>query len=126
MLVAVVVVSSYVRRSDRLRWSPLPSASFQALDACRGNVYNRFDEGGYLIWFAPTRRVFIDSRYLPYSDRFIQDHMRIEQTGDGSAAFRQYDIHCAYIPTASLLGNRLRSAGWKPLYEDPAWSVLSD
>src|SRR5262249_35805169 len=86
----------------------------------------RFDEGGYLIWFAPDRRVFIDSRYLPYRDEFIREHVRIERTGDTDAAFRQYDIHCAYLPANSLVGSRLRDTGWKTPYQDARWAVGAD
>jgi len=125
-IVAGAVVSSYVRRADRLQWDPLPAASVQALESCSGNVYNRFDEGGYLIWFAPRRPVFIDSRYLPYTDDFIKEHIRIEQTGNPDAAFRRYDIRCAYVPVDSLVGNRLRDSGWTSLYRDNRWAVLAD
>ncbi len=126
---AVVVVGavfvSYARRADRLQWDPLPAASMQALESCSGNVYNRFDEGGYLIWFA-HRPVYIDSRYLPYSDAFIKEHVQIEQSGDPDAAIRRYDIRCAYVPVDSLVSNRLRDAGWKTLYSDRRWAVLAD
>jgi len=125
-IVAGTVVWSYARRADRLQWDPLPAASVQALESCSGNVYNRFDEGGYLIWFAPRRPVFIDSRYLPYTDDFIKAHVRIEQSGNADEAFRRYDIRCAYVPAGSLVGSRLRDAGWKTLYQDARWSVLSD
>jgi hypothetical protein len=125
-IVAGAVGVSYSRRAERLHWDPLPAASVHALESCPGNLYNRFDEGGYLIWFAPQRRVFIDSRYLPYSDDFIKEHVRIEQTGNPDDAFRRYDIRCAYVPAGSLVGNRLRDAGWKTLYQDARWAVLSD
>ena len=125
-VVVVAVAYSHVRAVDRLGWSPLSPASIAALESCPGNVYNRFDEGGYLIWFAPSHRVFIDSRFLPYADDFIKEHVRIERTGDSERAFRRYGIHCAYVPAQSLVGNRLRGAGWRTLYEDANWAVLSD
>ncbi len=40
-----------------LRWTPLPAQSLFALQRCPDNLYNRYDEGGYLIWFAPDHRV---------------------------------------------------------------------
>src|SRR5262249_53538423 len=43
---------AYSTGSPHLAWTPLPQASIDALEACRGNLYNRYDEGGYLIWFA--------------------------------------------------------------------------
>jgi len=125
-IVTGTVGLSYARRADRLQWDPLPAASVQALEGCSGNLYNRFDEGGYLIWFAPQRPVFIDSRYLPYTDDFIKEHVRIEQSGNADDAFRRYGIRCAYVPVDSLVGNRLRDAGWRTLYRDRRWTVLAD
>ncbi|MBW8866856.1 MAG: hypothetical protein JF610_05890, partial [Acidobacteria bacterium] len=52
--VAVAVSSvavAYALPADHLGWRPLPAASVGKLVACRGNLYNRYDEGGYLIWF---------------------------------------------------------------------------
>jgi hypothetical protein len=62
VVAATVVTSAYVSRLARFHWTPLPAASIDALNGCHGNVYNRYDEGGYLIWFAPGRKVFLDGR----------------------------------------------------------------
>src|SRR4030095_6013218 len=59
-VVASAIACSYAWRVDRRHWSPLPEASLQALDRCPDNLYNRYDEGGYLIWFAREHRVFLD------------------------------------------------------------------
>lgn len=125
-LACAAVVYAYANAIDHLRWRPLPDASFAALNACPGNLYNRFDEGGYLIWFVPGRPVFIDSRYFPYPDDLLQEHVRIEATGDSADTFRRYDIHCAYLPARSLVGQRLIDEGWTSLYRDDRWMVLSD
>ena len=69
---------------------------------------------------------FIDSRYLPYTVDFIKEHVRIEQSGNADDAFRRYGIRCAYVPVDSLVGNRLRDAGWRTLYRDRRWTVLAD
>jgi len=107
-------------------WRPLPQGALAAMDRCNGNLYNRFDEGGYLIWFAPDRKVFIDSRYFPYPDDLLQEHMRIERTGDAAGAFRRYDIRCAYLPAESLVARRLVDDGWNSLYRDSEWTVLAE
>ncbi len=126
LLAVGVVVYSYASSIGHLRWSPLPTASFAAVNACRGNLYNRFDEGGYLIWFVPDRRVFVDSRFFPYPDDLIKEQIRIESSGDAESVFRRYDIHCAYLPSTSLVANRLMQTGWKALYRDEQWTVLAD
>jgi hypothetical protein len=117
---------AYARGASHLAWTPLPPASLAALDACPGNLYNRYDEGGYLIWFAPNRKVFLDGRQDPYSPALIAEQVRVETTGDFAATFRRYDIRCAYMPAASLVTARLERAGWRSLYRDARWAVLAN
>ena len=69
--------------------------------------------------------VFVDSRFFPYPDAMLQEHVRVELTGDSAETFRRYDIHCAYLPAQSLVGNGLLKSGWKDLYRDDQWAVLS-
>ena len=119
------IVYAYVMRIDHLRWTPLPVGSLRALSTCSGNLYNRYDEGGYLIWFAPQKRVFLDGRQDPYEPQLVLEQIRIETTGDYSAAFAQYNIGCASLPTSSPVAARLTTAGWRSLYNDPNWVVLA-
>jgi hypothetical protein len=123
---ATTLVGAYAGGAAHLAWTPLPPASLEALDACPGNLYNRYDEGGYLIWFAPDHRVFLDGRQDPYSPALIAEQVRVETTGDFAATFRRYDIHCAYMPANSLVTRHLVDAGWRSLYRDARWAVLAN
>jgi hypothetical protein len=125
VLAAIVVTSAYVSRLARFHWTPLPAASIDALNGCHGNVYNRYDEGGYLIWFAPGRKVFLDGRQDPYPPSLIKEQIRVESSGDFESLFRRYDVRCAYVPAASRLSAGLLRAGWTPLFQDSAWAVLA-
>jgi len=118
------VAAAYARRIDRLGWTPLPPASIAKLKECRGNVYNRYDEGGYLIWFAPDRKVFLDGRQDPYPPSLIAEQVRAEETGEVGALFRRYDVGCAFTPSSSRVTARLLGDGWRPLYRDSHWTVL--
>jgi hypothetical protein len=129
--IAIVVVCgtvayAYAKRIDHLRWAPLPEASLTALRACHGNLYNRYDEGGYLIWFAPDHKVFLDGRQDPYPVALVKEQVRVEMTGDFENVFQRYDIHCAYVPADSVVGGRLLRAGWTPLFRDARWAVLAN
>jgi hypothetical protein len=125
MVIGTIAIA-YRQRIPRLRWTPLPASSLHALDQCPGNLYNRYDEGGYLIWFVPGRRVFLDGRQDPYPVSLIHDQLRIEHSGDYAATFRRFQIHCAYLPTSSPVSRNLVTAGWATLYRDPQWIVLAD
>ena len=119
------LVTAYGMGASHLAWTPLPPASLAALESCPGNLYNRYDEGGYLIWFAPGKKVFLDGRQDPYSPALVAEQVHVEQTGDFASTFRRYDIGCAYMPAESIVAARLVAAGWKPLYKDPQWAVLA-
>ena len=123
--VALTLEYAYVNRIQRLRWTPLPPRSIDALRMCPGNLYNRYDEGGYLVWFAPNHPVFLDGRQDPYPVSLVQQQIAVEHSGDYQRIFDQHDIGCAYLPTASPVFQRLVSAGWTPLYEDRDWAVLA-
>jgi hypothetical protein len=89
-------------------------------------LYNRYDEGGDLIWFAPEHPVFLDGRQDPYPVDLVKEQVRVESSGDFEQLFQRYDIHCAYVPADSLVRERLSQAGWKTLFRDARWAVLSD
>jgi hypothetical protein len=126
LFVAMTIASAYRQQIPHLRWTPLPKASLQALQRCPDNIYNRYDEGGYLLWFAANRRVFLDGRQDPYPPPLIDDQLRIEHSGEFTSTFDRYRIHCAYLPTSSPVAVRLASIGWTTLYRDRQWVVLAN
>jgi hypothetical protein len=123
--VAVTLGSAYANRIPKLRWNPVPAGALVALHRCPDNLYNRYDEGGYLLWFAPERKVFMDGRQDPFPSALILEHIRMETgSGDYRDVFARYSIHCAYLPTASPTAARLATDGWTALYRDADWVVL--
>jgi hypothetical protein len=121
----LVIVTAYARGAAHLAWRPLPDESLSALHSCSGNLYNRYDEGGYLIWFAPDKKVFLDGRQDPYSPSLIAEQKHVETTGDFAPTFGRYRITCAYMPAESIVTARLIDSGWTPLYKDSRWAVLT-
>jgi hypothetical protein len=126
VLACGTVAYAYAKPIDHMRWAPLPETSLTALRACPGNLYNRYDEGGYLIWFAPDHKVFLDGRQDPYPVDLVKEQVRVETSGDFERVFRRYDIHCAYVPADSLVSAHLLRVGWTPLFRDSNWVVLAD
>ena len=123
---AITIMVAYRFQIDHLRWTPLPPASLQALQRCPDNLYNRYDEGGYLIWFARDHLVFLDGRQDPYPPSLVHEQLRTETSGDYASTFARYNIHCAYLPTSSPVAARLSTDGWTDLYRDANWVVLAE
>jgi hypothetical protein len=97
------------------------------LEQCPENLYNRYDEGGPLLWFAPSRKVFLDGRQDPFPADLVLEHIAMETgTGNYRTVFSKHGIHCAYLPVLSPTAKRLSADGWQALYSGPNWVVLRD
>ena len=123
--VAVTLAWAYANRIPKLRWDPIPEGAIAALRQCPDNLYNRYDEGGYLLWLVPERRVYLDGRQDPYPPALILEQIQMENgSGAYPAAFSRFNIRCAYLPTASPTAAQLAQAGWTVAYGDPDWVVF--
>ncbi len=123
--VIATVAWAYQHEIPRLRWQPVPARALAALHACPDNLYNRYDEGGELLWFAPARRVFMDGRQDPFPPSLVLEHIRVEAEGaDYRPVFARHDIKCAYLPTISPTAIALARSGWMTLYRDDRLVVL--
>lgn len=125
-LAVLGVAYAWTARIARLQWEPLPPGAINAVEGCPERLYNRYDDGGFLIWFVPSKRVFVDSRQDPYPLEFLQEHRRSENSGDYASVFARYGIHCALLPPASPVAKNLRRDRWQPIYQDSRWMVLRD
>jgi hypothetical protein len=121
---AAGVAFAWATRLPMLGWDPLGAPTIAALRACPGPLYNRYGDGGYVIWFVPETPVFIDSRQDPYPVDFVIDAVR----NDGRATYREmfarHGIGCALLPHDSTTLPRLREDGWRERSADGAWTVL--
>jgi hypothetical protein len=127
LVVAMTLAWAYHNSIPRLRWAPVPAPALAALQHCPDNLYNRYDEGGNLLWFAPDRKVFLDGRQDPYPPDLVLEHIRMETgRGDYRPVFSRHGIRCAYLPTVSPTATELSASGWKTLYRDAHWVVLKN
>jgi hypothetical protein len=117
------VAVAWSRPLPRLGWQPLSTTAIAAIDSCPGRLYNRYDEGGYLIWFMRHRKVFMDSRQDPFPRELVLGHIGVERTGDYRDMFRQFDIGCALSAAGSPLANALERDGWLPVPAGGSWRV---
>jgi hypothetical protein len=125
LIVAVtVVLRAWAAPSAWLQWRPVSLPVLDGVRTCNGRLYNRFDDGGYLIWFVPEMPVFVDSRQDPYPLEFLQEHLHHEQTGDFKPVFAKYRLTCAFLPRSSPTAVGLQANGWRITASDQQWLVL--
>lgn len=122
----VVVAAAWRAPAARLGWKPVSPALRSAILACPERLYNRYDDGGYLIWFVPEKKVFMDSRQDPFPIELVQRHIALERSGDYQELFNQYQVHCALTAKESALARHLASDGWTSTSGDGSWIVFRD
>lgn len=121
---AAAVVIAWSLPAPALGWRPLPEGALAAVRACPGPLYNHYNEGGYLIWFAPEKKVFIDNRQDPYPLPFLLEHLRIESEKlPWGPTFRRWGIRCSFLSAESPTVEALAQAGWRDAYRDATWVV---
>jgi hypothetical protein len=123
---AAMVALAWTTAAKPLNWRPLGDGALAAVRACDGPLYNRYDEGGFLIWFAPEKKVFIDSRHDPYPLAFQQEAIAV-QNGElpYGPLFQRWAVRCAFLPADVPIVAALRTAGWISRFQDHDWTVLA-
>lgn len=109
----------------RLNWTPISEAVVRQVSGCRGNLYNLYDNGGYLVWFAPDKAVFMDSRQDPFPEPLVTAQIAAERTGNYGGLFEHHEVRCAALPPESRVARQLAAHGWLTLAADGRWVVLS-
>jgi hypothetical protein len=122
---AGTIAIAWAARLPMLGWDPLSPAAIAAVRACPGPLYNRYDDGGFLIWFAPNQRVFIDSRQDPYPAEFVYQAVLDDSHATPEALLVGYDIRCVFLPRKSESVPRLEREGWRSTLTDEKWAVLT-
>jgi hypothetical protein len=122
---SLFIANAWAAPLPRLGWTPVEQTTLTAIQACEGRLYNRYDEGGFLIWFLRDRKVFIDSRQDPFPPELVRAHIDLERTGEYSALFARYDIGCALTPSTSPLAQSLARDGWSAMDAGEGWAVFS-
>jgi hypothetical protein len=126
LVVAALVGVGWARPFSFSNWRPISEPARAAIASCPGQVYNEYNEGGYLVWFVPEKPVFIDGRQDPYSVSFLElAHRLVDDAEARAATFNRYGVRCAALVPDSRMASSLRRAGWQPRYEDRQWVVLA-
>jgi hypothetical protein len=121
----VFVTLVWLRPPDALGWRPMSPSAAAAIRACEPPLYNTYGTGGFLIWFVPEQRVFIDNRQDPYPTEFLAANRDLEFGADYAPLFRRYGIRCVVASAGSDLARRLQQdPAWAEAYADRQWLVF--
>lgn len=79
-------------------------------------VFNEMNFGGFIMYFAPNLRIFVDDRCELYGERFLLDYEAADREPERIEAWRKhYDFELALVQTGSPLDTYMRDPrhGWK-------------
>jgi hypothetical protein len=126
LLAAGAIAAAYRTGFARLGWHPVAPGAIAAVRGCDGPLYNTYNEGGFLLWFAPERPVFADSRQDPYPLPFLLDLLAVERAqAPYRPLFERWGIRCAFLADGSPTIAALTRDGWATRYADRAFTVLA-
>ena len=101
-----------------------PTTALDSLRSTSGVLLNEYDWGGYLIWRAPERPVFVDGRLFPFlPDVFTDWREAVELGPRWKAILDRYKVAQVLLRPDRALVSALREQGWRVVTED-ALAVL--
>lgn len=117
---AVPVLGSGWARLDPAEW---PVALLPELQRAQpGNIFNEYADGGFLIYFAPGLRVFVDDRCELYGDDWLREYV-VAESGDAGPQMRAWQKRYASEPFSQAL-TRTGSAFDRYFQENADWQVV--
>ena len=107
-----------------------PAAAVQYLNVhpCKGNLFNAYNFGGYLIWQLPSHKVYIDGRMPSWEHNtgtYMKDHQRMYSDETfRRTQFETYDIACVLVENTTDISSQLQKQGWHAEVNDGYSSLL--
>ncbi len=121
--IALLGVASVPTAPDE---SAYPTGALTALRAGSGTLLNEYDWGGYLIWRAPERPVFIDGRLFPYLPAVLADWNAAVRLGPSwRDVLERYRVTTVLLRPDRPLVGALREDGWRVTANGANWVLLS-
>jgi hypothetical protein len=112
-VLCVIALASLVAVPPAPDETGYPTGALAALRAGSGTLLNEYDWGGYLIYRAPERKVFVDGRLFPYLPQVLADwDNAVQLRPDWREVLRRYDVAEVLLRPSRPLVIALREEGW--------------
>jgi hypothetical protein len=99
--------------------TPVDAVSWIQANHPKGNMFNSYNWGGYLLWTLRDYQVFVDGRTDLYSDAIIGQWLQVVNANNGwQTVLDKWDINMILIEPTWPIVKVLPYAGWRILYQD--------
>lgn len=143
-LLVFVRASDIMRNRRNVAWTfgtgfgwqfPERAAAFIEREKLPGEVFNTYNEGGYVVWrLGPERRDYVDGRALPFGPNIFRHEGELVHSSLDSEVWQgeaeRYNINTILLPlnrfegTLSSLKSFCNSRDWRPVYLDEVSAVF--
>jgi hypothetical protein len=104
--------------------SGFPVAALSALPAGPGAL-NRYEWGGFLIWYAPATPVFVDGRLFPYVGEALDDYRAvIGLHANWRDVLTRRGIRTLLVAPSDAIAVRARDLGWPMLISTEKFTLV--
>ncbi len=112
---------------------PNEAINYLKVHQCRGNLFNSYNYGGYLIWKLPEQKIFIAGNMttwkIPNQRSYLSDYFSVLNNGSfQKQEFKKYNITCVLVQNSQdniNLVNDLKRQGWiEPLNKTNGFILL--
>jgi hypothetical protein len=125
-VLCVIALASLVAVPSQPDESGYPTGALVALRSGSGTLLNEYDWGGYLIYRAPERKVFVDGRLFPYLPQVLADwDNAVQLRPDWREVLRRYDVAEVLLRPSRPLVVALREEGWPVRAEGSNFVLLA-
>src|SRR5207253_1446725 len=126
VVLSVVAIASVVTVPSIPDETGYPTGALAAVRSGSGTLLNEYDWGGYLIYRAPERKVFVDGRLFLYLPRVLADwDNAVQLRPDWREILRRYDIAEILLRPSRPLVVALREEGWRVRAEGANFVLLA-
>jgi len=110
---------------EKERGLPVQAVEWMDATGLSGNMFNRYEWGGYIGEHRPTQKVFMDGRADVYGDELLRQYVRlIGVEGDPQEVLDRYAIDYAVMPPEWELAAWFdASPDWERAYADATAAI---
>jgi hypothetical protein len=127
LVLILVVYSGQIADTAIQKTYPVSAMKWLKEHPTEGNIFNPYEWGGYLIYYYPEQKVFIDSRMAPYIPEVANDYEAIKiQLPGWQDLFAKYEMKTALIQASdqSLVVALESMENWQRVYRDPVAEIF--
>jgi hypothetical protein len=127
LLVVMVIVLHFptvyrtIKNPVNLAEKPVAATTFLQQQSLPDNVFSKYEWNDYLIWNAPSRKVYIDGRADMYGDEFLQKFIGLYMEGTNwESELDRFGVRTIVVEPSSRLAQLVKQNPiWMEVYRDP-------